>query len=230
MTAPFKTAEGHHPSDAVLLAHGAGSLGGALSVVVEAHLADCDRCRNRVAEVEALGGVLLDDVAPAPLNGDKLAALLDRLDDLAPEPVRTVAPVVPSALGLDGITLPPVLRDRLAALPKPRWQTVLPGVAQVVLEADDGHGANLRLLRVSPGLRLPDHGHSGVELSLVLSGGFSDAGGSFGPGDVSEMDPHSDHRPIADPGEDCICLIAVEGTVRFRGLVLGPLQRLLGGG
>lgn len=231
--APSPAGGGHHPSEAVLLAHGAGSLGRALSLVVEAHLAVCEDCRKRVAEVEALGGVLLDDVAPAPLEGGGLTALLDRLDDLPPDPARAAtaaAAAAPAALGLDGIILPPVLRERLAALPKPSWQTVIPGVAQVVLEADDGHGASLRLLRVAPGLRMPEHGHGGAELALVLGGGFSDAFGSFGPGDVSEMDPHTDHRPVADPGEDCICLVAVEGAVHFRGPVLDPLQRLLGGG
>ncbi|MBL4544621.1 MAG: cupin domain-containing protein [Oceanicaulis sp.] len=36
---------------------------------------------------------------------------------------------------------------------------------------------------------MPHHGHDGTEFTLVLSGGFSDGRGSYGPGDVCMANP-----------------------------------------
>lgn len=221
----------HHPSDAVLLAYGAGSLGSGLSLVVAGHLAVCAYCRDRVTEVEAMGGALLEDVTPAALDDGALDAMLARLDTVGPAPrPAPIAAALPKALGLDHIKIPPALRQRLAEMPSARWSPLLPGVRQLVLDPQQGRqGGSARLLRVAPGRRMPDHAHTGLEMTLVLSGGYSDNLGQYGPGDVAEQDRDQDHVPVADPGEDCICLIAQDRPPRFQGPVLGRLQRLMGG-
>ena len=66
-------------------------------------------------------------------------------------------------------------------------------------------------------MTLPEHGHHGGELTLVLRGGFSDVTGRYGPGDVEDVDNEIEHRPVADP-EGCVCLVGSEGPVRFTGL------------
>lgn len=66
---------------------------------------------------------------------------------------------------------------------------------------------------------MPDHGHKGREMTLVLQGAFSDADGRYGRGDVEIADDAVQHTPVAEAGQDCICLAATEAPLRFRSLI-----------
>jgi putative transcriptional regulator len=88
------------------------------------------------------------------------------------------------------------------------------GVKQAILR-DDG-GATVRLLRIPAGRAMPDHGHGGMELTLVLQGAFVDGNNRYGRGDLEVADQDMDHTPVAEAGEDCICLAATDAPLRFR--------------
>ena len=75
----------HHPSEATLVGYAAGVLWKAARPVVAAHLARCPDCRARLELAEAVGGLLLDALPPAPLAPDALRRAMERLDD-EPEP------------------------------------------------------------------------------------------------------------------------------------------------
>jgi putative transcriptional regulator len=62
---------------------------------------------------------------------------------------------------------------------------------------------------------VPNHGHRGIELTLVLQGAFVDDGGRFARGDIEIADEELDHTPVADDAEDCICLAATDAPLRF---------------
>ena len=47
-------------------------------------------------------------------------------------------------------------------------------------------------------------------------------------GDVADLDETVEHRPVADPGPDCICLVASETPARFYGLFARLIQPLHG--
>jgi len=79
--------------------------------------------------------------------------------------------------------------------------------------------ATARLLFIPAGSAVPDHGHHGTELTLVLKGAFADEVDHFGPGDIEVANEDLDHTPIADIGEDCICLAATDAPLKFKGLV-----------
>ena len=66
---------------------------------------------------------------------------------------------------------------------------------------------------------MPDHGHRGMELTLVLQGAFRDETDRFGPGDVEIADESLDHTPVAEAGVDCICLAATDARLRFNALI-----------
>lgn len=218
----------HHPSDAVLMAYGAGALGEGLALVVATHVALCPRCAAEVARLEAVGGGLLEDIEPAALDDAALDALLARLDGPDGEPAARAAPPLPPPVlpGL-GIALPEPLRRSLAGADM-AWRFVSPGVRQIVLQPPARPGApSTRLLRVAAGQKVPAHGHRGLELTLVLEGGYTDTLGHFGAGDLSELEADADHQPMADAGVDCICLVALDAPVTFTGPLLGSLQRLL---
>ncbi|WP_377811586.1 ChrR family anti-sigma-E factor (plasmid) [Azospirillum sp. A29] len=226
----------HHPSDALLVAYGAGSLGEGLSLAVAVHLAHCPDCRATLAEVEALGGALLEDLPPAPLESLSLAATLDRLDrEEAPANPCKALRLKPHWSKLKAASTPEPatilsrpLRAYARSLDGLSWQRLAPGVRRVELLPRTASGGAAQLLRIAPGTALPHHGHGGLELTVVLSGHFADELGRYGPGDLAEVDGDTNHQPIADSHRDCICLIATDAPLRFTGLMGRLMQPFIG--
>jgi len=219
----------HHPSEATLAAYAAGSLGEGPSLVVATHLALCPACRAEVGRLEAVGGVLLEDLEPAALGGDCLDRVLARLDEAGPEPT---APARPRTVGTDrSPSFPEPLRGYLGAEgEEPRWRWLAPGVRQLEVMGRRGDdGASVRMLRLAPGVRMPAHGHGGLELTLVLEGGFTDDRGTYVRGDVAECDEETvHHQPVVDEDGECICLIATDAPLRFDGMIGRLMQPLIG--
>ncbi|QCG92821.1 transcriptional regulator [Azospirillum sp. TSA2s] len=222
----------HHPSDALLVAYGAGSLGEGLSLAVAVHLAHCPDCRATLAEVEALGGALLEDLPPAPLESLSLSATLDRLErEEAPgNPCKAmrIRPRCSHPAGPAAASLPGPLRSYVPSLETLSWQRLAPGVRRVELLPRTSSGGAAQLLRIALGTALPHHGHGGLELTVVLSGHFADELGRYGPGDLAEVDGDTNHQPIADSHRDCICLIATDAPLRFTGLMGRLMQPFIG--
>jgi putative transcriptional regulator len=220
----------HHPAEDTLLRHAAGTLPPGRSLVVAVHLPFCPDCQATVRLGEAIGGVLLADLPAVEMGPDALNRMLARLD--APVSHGTLAPE-PVALDQD-VPLPEALRG----LVRPKWRWIAPGISRIPVDISGPpstatpHTATPReyayLLRVAPGTSLPDHGHHGWEATCVLSGSFTDATGTYGPGDVAETDVSLMHQPVAGTGEACICLIAWEGRLRMRGFLARLVQPLLG--
>lgn len=214
----------HHLGDDLLAAYAAGGTDEATGLLVATHLALCPACRAAVAAFEAVGGAIMAGSEPADLNDGAFAALEARLGRAEPgssvPPASPAPAVAPSALAS---AIPQPLRSYLAGpLDRLRWQRVGPGVRRVPLTV--GGGATARLLELAPGLKLPRHGHAASELTLVLSGGYSDEGGHFARGDVEEASPEDVHRPITDPDGPCLCLVVTTGAVHFTGLAARLLQ------
>ena len=217
----------HHPTDATLLTYAAGGLGEGLSLVVACHLSYCPVCRGAVAEGEALGGRLLDELPPDLVSADsrnQALALLDRPAILRPEP----APLPPQ-LAHDPIIPAPLARYLGRGIKELHWKMLGPGMRHIeVVPHDLISGANLRLLRIAPSRAMPRHGHHGSELTIVLSGSYHDELGTFARGDVAETDGEIVHKPISDDEIECICLIATEAPLKFDSLLARLVQRFAG--
>lgn len=218
----------HHPTDETLLRYATGTLAAGPAIVVSAHLAACSVCRERVRAFEALGGALLDDLPATPPSPTALTAVLARIDALADDagPARREERLQPIALPVasDGTPLP----EALAGCDIGRWRWMGPGIRMSRIRVPHDPDASVMLLKVGPGRKLPEHGHSGLEFTYVVSGSFSDAIGRFGPGDIAEVDADVEHQPVVDTGEECICLVALEGRMRLSGIVERIMQPLLG--
>ncbi len=212
----------HHLSQEHLLDYASGSLREPIALLVATHLALCPHCRHTTAELEAVGGALLEELPPEPVAEDSLARLLARLD--RPEP-----PAKPAAAMQAGATLlPQPLRDYVGGpLDQLAWRRLGP-IAEARLLTGFGK-LTTRLLEVRAGVALPSHTHAGIELTLVLQGGFSDVTGHYLRGDVAEADGELDHRPVADQGEDCLCLAVTDAPLRLTGRLgrmLNPFLRI----
>ncbi len=207
----------HHLSDALLTGYGVGTLPEAFNLLVATHVSLCDECRARLQAQEAVGGWLLDSCDTAPMAADSLNATLARIAGAAPE-----RPAPRPSRGL----FPQPLRDYVGGDAETvRWRSVGGGVRQAILPTS--RGASARLLYIPAGTAVPDHGHQGNELTLVLSGAFSDATDRFGPGDVEIADQSLEHTPVAEPGAPCICLAVTDAPLRFNGLIPRLLQPFL---
>ncbi|WP_135447551.1 ChrR family anti-sigma-E factor [Tabrizicola caldifontis] len=200
----------HHLSDQLLMAYSVGQLPEAFNLVVATHVSMCDECRARLASFDAVGGALIEEIDEIAMGEAALEAALARIDGL-PQATRT------EPLKTAGI-FPAPLADYVGGdLSAVRWRRIGGGVKQAILPT--GRSATARLLYIPAGVAVPDHGHRGMELTLVLQGAFADENDRFDRGDIEIADEEVEHTPVALAGEDCICLAATDAPLRFRGLV-----------
>jgi putative transcriptional regulator len=199
----------HHPSEMTIAGYAAGTLPQGLALVAATHIVQCPQCQRSLALLEAVGGVLLDDLTPVPLTGDALLRLLDRAD----EP----PPAIPPALN-------PWLPAPLNRVALGRWWPIGIGMWYRPLRiAGAGWGG---VILGQPGRALPKHAHDGLELTCILSGSYMDGAGTYVAGDLSEPEGDHDQPPTVVGTEPCLCVIASEG-MQLRGL-LGLAQRMIG--
>lgn len=217
----------HHLDPATLMSFAAGSLGEPLSAVAAAHLEMCPHCRSEQRAMDLLGAALLDGLA-APLND----ALARPALPIAPTHDGTVTalPRRSAQPPLAGIATQPVrVARRLGVdLDKIAWRRLGPGVWHCPLPLSPGATGDLRFLKIAAGKRMPEHGHGGTELTLVLEGTYGDENGRYGRGDVQDIDADSEHRPVADEATGCICLVASEKPAHFKRIIDRLLQPLTG--
>jgi putative transcriptional regulator len=206
----------HHVPDAMLAAYAAGALAYPFAVLVAAHVSLCDECRADLEAHRALGGLVLSDLAPVPVSPETRHRTLAAIELVQPRN----APV--SASG----AYPSPIADLLGRR-GPQWQALGFGARQAIIWT--GSAGTLRLLSIPAGQAVPEHGHRGVELTLVLSGAFTDASGAFQRGDLEVSDQGVTHTPTAAAGEPCICAAATDAPLRFRSFfprLLQPVFRI----
>lgn len=212
----------HHLSYDFLIEYANGALATPESLVVGSHIAICAECRARVETFEDVSAVLLEDGNTEAVSAGALDAVLSEIESPPDEPEPRIE--------FDRKTLeliPPPLRryldDSLSAL---HWKRSARGLEEVSLLREDD--VRISLLRIRAGQKVPSHTHGGDELTLVLSGGYSDGDTHYGKGDVSLADGATDHAPIADDDGPCLCLTVGRGATRLTGPIgrfLNPMMR-----
>lgn len=211
----------HHLNDQLLLSYAAGNLPEAFNLVVATHISMCDECRARLGAFEALGGTMLEStIAAGSIEYPEvdIAGVWDKIDASEDMQIR---------VSEKGGLFPSALQDYVGGdLSAVKWRSVGMGVRQAILPTSKE--ASVRLLHIPAGTKIPDHGHRGMELTLVLQGAFSDEDGRYGPGDIEIATEEDEHTPIAEMGEDCICLSATDAPLKFRGLLQRIAQPFLG--
>jgi len=200
--------------DLLLLDYASGALpeGPALAVATKLALDPAARADMRL--LEATGGALFAGVEPEAVSDSLLGATLDRLDGesagfaLAPPPDDEARRLLPAPLwryapkGLDGL----------------HWKQWGKHVREATLPlADRRYRATL--LHIKGGHGVMRHTHHGTEYTVVLAGSFHDEDGRYGTGAMQICDGTIRHRPIADEGEDCLCLGVLDAPMHFTGLL-----------
>lgn len=190
------------------MAYAAGTLPEAFNLVVATHISICDECRAHLEAFEAVGGHILEDSNDNHASVD-LNATLDRIDEGPAREIRVET--------LPGV-FPGALQSYVGGdLNNVKWRPVGMGVRQAILKTSKD--ATARLLHIPAGCAVPDHGHRGTELTLVLQGAFQDEEDRFARGDLEIATEDLEHTPVAEAGQDCICLAATDAPLRFRSLI-----------
>jgi putative transcriptional regulator len=183
-------------NDSILIDHAAGNLPGGPAFVVEAWLALNPSARAASCALDAVGARLLEQLEPSPIQMPAWLA------ETGPGPVQPHLPAVADAVG-----------GLLESLDRGRWRRSLSGMLTKPVGVSGAH-----LLKIEAGHQVPEHGHRGLELTLVLSGALEDETGRYGRGALVVHDEDSAHTPGAVAGAGtCICLIAQTGPVALKG-------------
>ncbi|MCX7347180.1 MAG: ChrR family anti-sigma-E factor [Alphaproteobacteria bacterium] len=212
----------HHLDHSTILAYAAGTLDEAIGLVVASHLAWCPQCRTAVRAAEALGGGLLDQLPAAAVSENCRARTMAMLQGASLH--RFPAPAVADA----AVPGPLARLLSVANLDDLPWKKKAPGVAMYDFKLSPTAKGQVKLLRIGPGRAVPEHGHGGEEVTLILGGAYRDHIGRFGRGDVADLDEDIEHKPVAEAGEDCICLVAIERPTRFKSIAARLMQPLVG--
>jgi putative transcriptional regulator len=207
----------HHPSDETLAAFAAGTLDECRALVVATHLSFCPQCCGVVEAFEQVGGALLEDAEPAPMDAGALERAMSELDQTK---LARTAPVPEANRDLPR----PLSRYALGS-----WRWIGPGVQWRPVNVTSPEGLRVFMLKAAPGTRLPRHKHTGTEWTCVFEGAFRHDIGRYGPGDFDEADETVEHNPIVEAGVPCICLVALQGRLKLQsrlGRLLQPFIRI----
>jgi len=212
----------HHPTNEMLAAFAAGTLDHGQHIAIATHLVACRQCKDFVRSMEQVGGAVLTELAPATMSNRALAEADARLN----EAVRpATAPMTPTLYETEVPGLPKFVRRYRFGT----WKWIAPSVHLRPIELPYASETRVFLLKSGPGTKMVQHTHTGIEMTCVLAGAFRQDGAHYGPGDFDLGDETIDHRPMVEPGQACICLVAMQGGLQLKGLIgrmVQPFVRL----
>ncbi|WP_105201424.1 MULTISPECIES: ChrR family anti-sigma-E factor [unclassified Pseudoalteromonas] len=225
----------YHPNSELLLQYVQGALPASISVAIAAHLELCAHCAEHTDTLEqqcAHSAFADEQIEASELAyeqshnedalGDEYAAMLADItaDDLRDD--FSIASSKELRFGDKTITLP----RALSHIGMGRFMQA-GKLARSRLELDEG-SMRTSLLYIAPGGTIPEHTHTGFELTLLLDGSFSDEQGTYEPGDFMWLDHRHQHTPYTEHG--CLCLAVVNSALHFnKGLskLLNPIGELI---
>ncbi|MGF1620116.1 MAG: cupin domain-containing protein [Rhodomicrobiaceae bacterium] len=215
-----------HPDPSILLSYAAGALPGALAGVVAFHLSMCPRCRADVRRLEMLGGLLLEREGGIEALGSAKRQTAEHgagHASLGAEPDQH-----PALADLACEILPlPLVRYLGMTVDDIPWQSLPKGMKQYWVKLPEGSGL-MRLLKAPAKSELLAHSHRGMELTMILTGTYTDHTGDYTRGEVTEMTPGTHHHPKITSDTECICIIASEARPRYSKWYARMMRPILG--
>ena len=209
-----------HPESDLLVEYVSGSLSVAPCISVTTHLQYCKQCSDSVESLGEIGGALLTTAKAVPVSDELFDRIIENLDSLAEEEpsdglLRQCSDAISTQL--------PEFVQRLLPDEELDWRRLSPSVKVAPISVGE-ETYELALHRIDAGGRAPEHDHLGKEITVVLTGSFSDEDGVYQAGDFLVRQPGDTHRPFAARNQECICLSVLEAPIRLTGIkrVLNP--------
>ncbi|MGC0119575.1 ChrR family anti-sigma-E factor [Pseudoalteromonas piscicida] len=212
----------YHPNDSLLSQFVEGNLPASISVAIAAHVEMCPCCQKKTQQLEAQeANVQLGGGSDSSLSSDFEAMMQAiTLDDEIDEVKEYIQPTF-NYQGRD-VQLP----RAIANIDRTKFSGV-GKIARSRLLLEDG---DLRssLLQIGAEGEIPEHTHTGFEITLLLDGDFADEAGEYVPGDFIWQDGKHNHSPRTKEG--CLCFTVVSSALHFnKGLskLLNPIGKLI---
>jgi putative transcriptional regulator len=209
--------------DEWLVSYAAGALSEAHALLVATHAEYHPELKGKIQEAEDIGGAIVNDAEPVSLSNDALDNVLARLDITSTESHSVTDQKVKTS------TLPRPLADYINCdLADLKWRMMGPGMSQVRLWTGP-NDERLWLLKARGGTEIPKHDHSGNEMTLVLKGGYKVGEHHYTAGQLELADSETtEHQPIIDQGEDCVCLVVTEAPIKLHSFIGKMIQPFIG--
>ncbi len=195
-----------HPDIATLMTCSAGSTPEALCAVVTSHLAMCPECMDELTSMESIGVALFEKMQPVKIDFDPTQVLPASVDESTFRDERQ--------RGLEGDVPGPLVEVIGKDLDGLDWRRLAPGIWNFTVPLTPHAKGDLRLIRLGPGMSLPEHSHQGEQLILVLRGSYRSVAGIYKAGDFAELDVDNKYSMIALQ-DGCILLIGNEAMSTF---------------
>lgn len=209
----------HHPKFELIQSFVNGDLPASLSAGIAIHAEMCPVCQKQIAQLteevaEAsfeqafLHKFCIDDAQDmselSDINFDEMISDITDNNDIAqPQPTANASM---SFKGED-YKLPTVLSHmeigKTAQIGK---------LARARVQLNEGE-IHTSLLHIEPGGSVPEHTHNGFELTVLLSGTFSDDEGEYVAGDFIMLDGRHQHNPVSEHG--CLCYTVANDSLHF---------------
>jgi putative transcriptional regulator len=207
----------HHPPYELLTGFASGTLDFGQHVSIATHLVACSQCAHTIHTLEHVGGSVLANLPPSSMSPGAFQKTEARLTRPEAAKASGMSPV-PAVDATD--RLPSFVR----ALPMGPWRWVAPRMSLAPILLPQPSATRVFLLKSGPGTRIVEHTHTGLEIACVLQGAFTHDGRRYDRGDFDVGDATMDHDVFVEEGDDCICLIGLQGELRFKGLMGHLLQ------
>ena len=238
-----------HPTQAVLRDFIQGDLDASVAIIVSSHIEMCEQCQkevNQLTEIAAekafeqdimdsfdtcthqafdssLSESMIDEIMSLPLD-ESIIEESNQSQEMYADTKLTQSTHNQKVISHKNGHLP--LPRALSSLDAAPWQGV-GKVSRARFQFDDNE-RRLSLLKIDKGGQIPQHTHTGIEITLLLEGSFEDDMGTYQKGDFIWLDKQNTHSPITQEG--CICLTLVSDALHFtQGLskLLNTLGKLI---
>lgn len=210
----------HHPPPDILADSARGALDYGAMLVVAAHVHACAVCRAELALWENIGGALLEDEEPQPMDANAFERAVARIASIKPAPARKTS--LPKYL--EAFSIPAPLRGQ--SFGRRLWVTPNIWFTSVVKPAESG--SLTYLVHAGPNTKLSLHTHVGREMTVVLHGSFRDGTGLYCAGDFADVDGDVTHSPAVTGDQDCLCLINADAPMQLSNPIARLIQALTG--
>jgi anti-sigma factor ChrR (cupin superfamily) len=172
-------------------AHALGALPSTEVPEVEAHVAQCERCRQELEDLRRVVGTF--GAWPAEFLTPR-ASVQERLAHRIAEETggERIAPPSPQ-------------------WSEPEWEEVSPGIFCKLLANDEARHRVSMLVRLLPDVEYPPHTHAGLEELHLLEGELWINDRKFYPGDYNRaMAPTGDKRVWTETGCTCVLITSTQ--------------------
>jgi putative transcriptional regulator len=212
----------HHPTEQMMQQYVQGLLPASLSVAISAHVELCECCANKVSALELQNSksLFVDDTTID--FDDDMSDLISMItsDDI----LNDVKPYISSKFSHQNKEF--VLPRAIAGLERSNFSQI-GKLSRARIDLDDGE-LRASLLQIDAGGEIPNHTHTGFEVTLLLDGEFEDESGKYTAGDFIWLDGRHSHTPKTETG--CLCFTLANSALHFnKGIskLLNPIGNLI---